>query len=65
MSTLRQQLRNSAAYFSLASSRIARRQAARLIRAKHYLQQRGIDALEVGSKFHYERATGSVLRAQT
>jgi len=60
-----QQIRHARSYFSWASPRTATRQAARLIRAKHYLQTRGIDALAVGSKFQYSRATGSVLGQQS
>lgn len=41
------------------------RQSDRLIQAKSYLRERGIDAMQIGSKFHYERATGSVLRPQS
>ena len=65
MSALRQQMLIASEFFALAPKRIARPQAARLIRAKSYLALRGIDALQVGSKFQYERATGSVLRLQS
>jgi hypothetical protein len=40
-------------YWPLATNRQARRQAVRLVRAKRYLQDRGIAAHAVGSKFEY------------
>lgn len=43
-------------YWPLAAHRQARRQSASLIRAKRYLQERGISAHSVGSKFEYSQA---------
>lgn len=49
-------------HFPLASPRSALRQGARLLRAKEYLKGRGIEAITMGSQFHYERAIGSILQ---
>ena len=58
------EIRNSiqlhANHFPWAPPRSARRMAVRLIRAKHYLTERGIYAIH-GDGFKYLRSTGSVL----
>jgi len=61
VSTIRQQINHTANFFSEAGDCIARRQAVRLLWAKRYIKRRGIDALAVGSKFQYSRATGAIL----
>lgn len=43
-------------YWPLAPSRQAKRQAIKLIRARQYLQHRGIDAMAVNSQFKYNPA---------
>jgi hypothetical protein len=40
-------------YWPLASRKQAIRQAIRLVRAKRYLERRGIEASSVGSTFEY------------
>ena len=54
---LRQLLRNEMQSFPLASTQIARRQAARLIRARAYLKERGILATDPNSHFTYKRVS--------
>jgi len=54
--------RLSARHFPLAPPATARRQGVKLALAKRYLEQHGIDAVRVGSKFEYKAATGSVLK---
>lgn len=45
-----------ARHWPLAEARQAKRQAIKLIRARHYLQRRGIEACAVGSRFAYSSA---------
>ena len=54
-------IKRAARHFPLADRRTAIRQGLRLIDAKRYLTWRGIEAIAVGSKFEYNRSTGSVL----
>lgn len=55
-------IKSVASYFPLAPRRSAILQAIRLIDARKYLQDRGIEATVLGSEFHYERSTGSILQ---
>ncbi len=59
---IRSELIKAAAHFPLLPCRVARRQAKRLLRARAYLERRGILACALGSQFQYCRATGSVLK---
>lgn len=43
-------------YWPLATPRNAKRQAIKLIRARQYLRNRGIDAMAVNSQFKYTSA---------
>lgn len=45
-----------ARHWPLATARQAKRQAIKLIRAKQYLQHRGIESTAVGSRFEYSSA---------
>ena len=51
--------RLSARHFPLASPPVARRQGIKLALAKRYLEQHGIDAVQVGSKFEYKAPKAS------
>lgn len=53
---------SAAMKFPLLTSEAAkRRQAKKLIKARNYLETRGIYAVMPGNKFDYKLATGSVL----
>lgn len=62
MHTLKQALTLAARAFPMADPKVARKQGVKLLRAKHYLHDRGICAVTIGNKFEYSRATGSVLK---
>ena len=59
--TIIQLSRNARQHFPLAGRVQRVRQAVRLAKAKEYLATNNIDAVVIGSKFKYERATGSIL----
>lgn len=42
-------------YWPLATTRQAKKQAVRLLRAKRYLRDRGIDAMALNSEFKYDQ----------
>lgn len=56
MNPLKLSLMILARNWPLASERQAKRQAVRLIRARQYLRQRGIEAHAVNSSFAYKSA---------
>lgn len=58
MTNLREMLKTSMKHFQMAEPRIARRQGAKLIRAKAYLDERGIAASDPQSKLVYTKALG-------
>lgn len=56
MTTLAHAVAMLARHWPLTSDHAARRQAVRLIRARRYLRERGIEAHAIGSKFAYRSA---------
>lgn len=63
-STLRDEVETGMKFYRLAEPRAARRQSVRLIKAKAWMNDRGINATAIGSKFEYKVATGAVLGVQ-
>lgn len=59
--SLRSDITTEASKFPFLPPRAARRQAKKLIRAKRYLQRRGIQVDAVGSDFKYQPLVGTVL----
>ena len=55
---LRAMLETTMKHFQMAEPRIARRQGAKLIRAKAYLNERGIAAADPNSTLVYTKAIG-------
>lgn len=51
-------------YFPYADDETAAKQLASLERAKIWMDEQGVAAVGVGSKFEYKVATGAVLGAQ-
>ena len=56
--TRREDIQRASKYYPNTTPSVARKLAVRLLKAKAYMRQRGIDAVEVGSKFEYK--TGGV-----
>lgn len=55
---LRAMLETTMKHFQMAEPKVARRQGAKLIRAKSYLAERGIAASDPDSKLVYTKALG-------